>query len=333
MRGHRIKKFIQAITLLSQPCGATMEELGHKLEIQKRQVYRLLESLQDDFGFVLDDEQLDSGSKRIRIGRDQQKRLGEMKVPDINLSIPEIVALNFLRGHAKLFKGTEVGENIDRAFVKLSTFIPEGLGERLERIKSLFVPSVRFAKDYSGKEALIDQLSEAIMAQKTCLATYHSFTDDKMKNFRIDPLRYFERDGGLYLFIRATRFDEIRILAVERIQKLEETTDIFDYPTDFDPESMLERSFGMAYDDPVEVQIWFSADQARYIQERTWAKEQKITHRKDGSIVLWIKTSGWNDVKRWLLSFGQDAELLEPAQLRGDMTTEILAMKARYLQV
>lgn len=330
MRGQRLKKFIQAITLLSQPTGTTLDELGRKLEIERRAVYRLIESFQDDFGFVLEEEKLDGGGKRISLAPNQQKRLSEIKVPELSLNMDEVVALHFLRGHAKLFKGTDVGEGIDRAFAKLSAFVPEGLGERLERVRSLFVPSVRFAKDYAGKEALIDTLAEAILGQHTCVVEYHSFADDKTKKYQIDPLRFFERDGGLYLFIRATRFGDIRVLAVERISQIETTQNTFTYPTGFDPEALLDRSFGMYYDDPLEVKIWFSADQARYIRERQWAQEQKITKRKDGSIVLWMKTSGWYDVKKWVLSFGADARVLEPLHLRDKIRKEVDMMLQGY---
>ncbi|MFZ4855685.1 MAG: helix-turn-helix transcriptional regulator [Desulfuromonadaceae bacterium] len=333
MRGHRLKKFIQAITLLSQPTGTTLEELGRRLEIEKRGVYRLIESLQDDFGFVLDEEKLDGGGKRVSLAPHQQKRLSEIKVPELSLNMGEVVALHFLRGHAKLFKGTDVGEGIERAFAKLSAFVPEGLGERLERVRSLFVPSVRFAKDYAGKETLIDTLAESILGQHTCLVEYHAFSDDKTKKYRIDPLRFLERDGGLYLFVRATRYGDIRVLAIERIIQIETTDAPFVYPADFDPESLLDRSFGMFYDDPLEVKIWFSAGQVPYIRERQWAQEQKITTRKDGSIVLWMKTSGWYDVKRWVLSFGADARVLEPAHLRDKIRYEVENMMKGYIKV
>lgn len=332
MRGQRLKKFIQAITLLSQPTGTTLEELGRRLEIEKRGVYRLIESLQDIFGFVLNEEKLDGGGKRISLAPNQQKRLSEIKVPELSLNMDEVVALHFLRGHAKLFKGTDVGEGIERAFAKLEAFVPEGLGERLERVRSLFVPSIRFAKDYAGKEVLIDTLAEAILGQHTCVVEYHAFSDDKTKKYQIDPLRFFERDGGLYLFVRATRFGDIRVLAVERIGQIEATDALFIYPTDFDPEALLDRSFGMFYDDPLELKIWFSADQAPYIRERHWAREQKITKRKDGSIVLWMKTSGWYDVKKWVLSFGAEAQILEPTHLQDKVRVEIEKMLKRYCE-
>jgi hypothetical protein len=85
MRGLRLIKFFRAITLLSQPTGTTIEELGRRLEIEKRQVYRLLESLQDSFGLILNEERLDGSGKRISLPRDQQRRLSDMKVPDMNM--------------------------------------------------------------------------------------------------------------------------------------------------------------------------------------------------------------------------------------------------------
>ena len=323
MRGIRLKKFIQTIALLSQPTGTTMGELGRRLETDKRQVYRLIKSLREDEGFVLDEEKLDGGGKRISLAAGQLKRLSEIKVPELSLNLEEVVGLYFLRGHAKLFKGTEVGDAIERAFAKLAAFVPEGLPERLNRV---FVPSVHFAKNYVGKEALIDTLTKAIMGQRTCGVDYHSFDADKTKSFQIDPLRFFERDGGLYLFVRVTRYQDIRVLAVERISQIEVTAATFVYPTDFDPEALLDRSFGMFYDDPLEVKIWFSASQARYIQERQWAQEQKITKRKDGSIVLWMKTSGWYDVQKWVLSFGASARVLEPQHLQDKIKNEVEKM-------
>lgn len=330
MRGLRLTKFFRAIALLSQPCGTTLEELGRELSIQKRQVYRLLGSLQDDHGFVLEEEKTDGGGKRYSLAQDQLRCLANIKVPDLNLSMGEIVALHFLRGHASLYKGTGVGEEIGRAFNKLSAFVPEGLSERLERVKTLFVPSVRFAKDYRGMEEIMDSVSDAILSLRTCLVEYHSFSDDESKQFRIDPLRFFERDGGLYLFVRVTRFDEIRVLALERITSIEVTENNFLYPKDFDPEALLERAFGMFYDDPLEVKIWFSADQARYIQERQWSQNQEIAENKDRSIILWMKTSGWYDVKKWILSFGADARLLAPEQLCNDIRREAEAVLNMY---
>jgi predicted DNA-binding transcriptional regulator YafY len=83
-------------------------------------------------------------------------------------------------------------------------------------------------------------------------------------------------------------------------------------------------------DDPVYVRIRFSADQARYIRERRWADEQTLEDEGDGAVILSLHTSGWWDVKRWVLSFGCSAEVLEPEDLRNEMLKGIIAIYRIY---
>ena len=151
-----------------------------------------------------------------------------------------------------------------------------------------------------------------------------------MKSFKIDPLHFFENDGGLYLFVNTTAFGEIRTLAVERIHEIEKTGSTFEYPKDFDAEERLESAFDIVYEEPLEVKIWFSANQARYIKERTWSKTQKIEDQEDGSIILSMRTSSWWDVKRWVLSYGREAKVLEPEELKKEIIDEVKAAKDNY---
>jgi len=182
----------------------------------------------------------------------------------------------------------------------------------------------------SDKEEIIDSLTDAMLKQKTCYVKYHSFYDNKIKNFKIDPLHFFENKGGLYLFVNTTRFKEIRKLAVERIEELKITDASFRYPKEFNPEERLNAAFDIVDDEPMQVKIWFSADQARYIRERKWANEQKITNKRDGSIVLELNTSGWDDVKRWVLSYGSQAKVLKPTKLRKEIITDLEASRKIY---
>jgi len=330
MRGRNLIKLLRALDLLSRPEGATINQLAEHLEIDRRSVYRLMHVMEELHFPLYDDAVPSEKEKRWRVVEDYVIKLPNINLPDVKLSFSEMVALYLLKGEAKLYRGTEIETIVEAAFGKIGLFVPNGLSDQLQKIKTLFVSSSKFAKDYSGKEELIDTLTEAMLKKKTCYVRYHSFGDDRIKNFKIDPLCFFENHGGLYLFVNATSFGQIRILAVERIQGLELTGEGFDTPADFNPETLLNSAFDIVYDDPLRVRIWFSAEQARYIKERTWAPGQQISDEVDGAIILEMQTSGWWDVKKWVLSFGAEASVLEPEELRREIAEELGRAMARY---
>ncbi|OGW06558.1 MAG: hypothetical protein A2889_08545 [Nitrospinae bacterium RIFCSPLOWO2_01_FULL_39_10] len=330
MRGSNLRKFLKALDLLSKPEGVTIDELQKELEIDRRSVYRQIEFIESlDFP-IYDDKIPLEKKKRWKLEVGYLKKLPNMKIPDINLTVSEIIALYLLKGEGRLYKGTDIDKALNSAFAKIKLFVPDGLFDKLNKVKTLLIPLSKFAKDYSGKETIIDSLIDAIFQKKTCRIRYHRFYDDRIKEYRIDPLNFFENDGGLYIFVRKTNTNEIRTLAVERTKKLEITNSSFEYPEDFKPDELLNSSFDIIYDEPIEVKIWFSAGQSRYIKERKWAKEQSIAEQKDGSIILEMKTSGWFDVKKWIMSFGTDAKVLEPKELREDIIKELKAAANNY---
>ncbi|MHC1697586.1 MAG: hypothetical protein AB9919_05895 [Geobacteraceae bacterium] len=61
MRGKNLKKFLDAIDLLSLPCGTTIAEMEAKLGIKRRAVYHMLEFLQDEMRFLIHEETSDTG--------------------------------------------------------------------------------------------------------------------------------------------------------------------------------------------------------------------------------------------------------------------------------
>jgi len=323
---------LKAVDLIGRPEGATIDDLAAHLEVSRRTAYRVIETLEEMNFPLYEDKCALDGHKRYLFEDTFLKKLPNLSVPELRLTLSELLALSFIRGGSSLFKGTDVEKNIQSAFAKMDAFVPVKLARQLDKVRTLFTASGRFTKDYRDKEEVINDLTDAMFRQRTCLVEYHSFGDDRIKKFKIDPLRFFERDGGLYVFVQATSFGEIRILAVERILKLAASDATFKVPEDFDPDTLLEASFNLTYDDPITVKVRFSADQARYVKERRWAAKQTITDLPDGSVILELETSGRWDVKRWLLAFGADAELLEPQDLREEIAADLRRLVESYSQ-
>jgi proteasome accessory factor B len=225
-----------------------------------------------------------------------------------------------------MFKGTELEEDVDNVFKKIEGTLDPKHYRMLARLDRLFIPAMKGVKDYTSHKtaAIIDTLANAILQGRSCQTSYHSFSDDQLKELRLDPLHFFEHNGGLYLFARALGRADVRMYALERFLSVEMTGDGYEYPKGFDPVRRLESTFTIFDEEtPTTFRIRFSAGRAKYIAERRWAKGQKIEKEADGLIIFTMTTMGRWDVIRWLLSYGEEAELLEPKELRKEIT-EIL---------
>jgi len=197
MYGEQMVRMLRAVDLLSSPAGATKKELAAHLEVDKRTVERLL-GLLEELNFPLYDEpDGPSGEKTWRMVDTYVMKLPDITLPDIRLTLPELIALYLVKGEAQLFHGTEIEKLADSAFRKLSFFMPEGLSRQLAKIQTLFVPSSKIAKDCTGKEKIIDSLRRGMIEQKRCAVKYHSFRSGKKRDYNLDPLRFFENNVAL----------------------------------------------------------------------------------------------------------------------------------------
>jgi predicted DNA-binding transcriptional regulator YafY len=113
------------------------------------------------------------------------------------------------------------------------------------------------------------------------------------------------------------------MFALDRIRDLELTDQTFAIPEDFSVQEYLGDSLHLERGEPVEVAIKFDSYQARWIRERVWHSSQSIEELPDGSLMLRMVVGSLGEVKRWAMSFGSRAEVLEPERLREEIRREI----------
>ena len=103
---------------------------------------------------------------------------------------------------------------------------------------------------------------------------------------------------------------------MDRIRRLEVTGEVFLVAKDWDLEAFLGPMFGVFNDREVHrVKVRFSPWVARWIKEEVWHPSQILTDLPDGSVQLDMDVTGLEDVKRWVLGFGREAEVVAPDRL------------------
>ena len=113
---------------------------------------------------------------------------------------------------------------------------------------------------------------------------------------------------------------------------MEGGTGTFERRPGFDLAEHLATTFGVYQSDGevTRVKVRFAPEAARYVQESHWQQSQRLTKQRDGSLVAEFRLSCTEEVKRWLLSFGSKALVLEPEPLRREIEEELRSLLAAY---
>ena len=323
-------QFMNGFELLSRSGGVTIKTLQEELGISRRSVYRLFESF-EELGFPL--LQLEEGGKEKRWAIMEEYFQGRPKgrVPRLELNRREILILYLILSRNTALYETGLRQTIEALKNRMEKFHLETEEESLvDCFSKLFLSVPRKFKKLEGKENILEELINAAMAQKTCRGSYHSFSEESDREITFNPLRFYEWNDGLYCFIQTVPEKKIRTLAIERFRSLKVGRETFAYPEDFIPEKLLSDSWGITRDNPIDLKIRFSASQARYIRERQWTANQRILLESDGSVTLVMTTSGRRDILSWILSFGGEAEVLEPEDLAAEVRREARRMVSLY---
>ena len=302
--------------------GKSVGELAADLACHPRTVYRDLEALQIA-GFPIYADRVDG--KNLWSVLDTIKH----RIP-IPFSFSELMALYFSRDMLKVFQGTFIFESLESLFQKIKTTLPEESLRYLENVGQTLHVGIRPYKEYDRFKEIIRGANDAARERKRVEIAYFAMSRGKESKRKVDPYRIWFFNGTFYMVGYCHLRREVRIFALDRIKMLHQTGESFDVPDDFDLEDFMGQSFGVYRGETEKVKIRFSADIAGYIKEKIWHESQKVTSRKDGSLILEAEVAGIDEIRFWVMTWGAGAEVLEPASLRERIQAEAERMLETY---
>jgi len=188
----------------------------------------------------------------------------------------------------------------------------------------------RGVKRYTGSEAMILRLVEAILSRRRCRVEYQAPWRNRRSAFPFDPYRFILVHGGLYCLGKVPAYADIAPLAVDRIKSLDLTAEGFTVDPAFDPKRYETEAFGVAWEKPMTVVVRFRADQAPYVREREWHPTQKIRELRDGRVELTFRAGGAFEIMRWILGWGAAAEVVRPPALRREIASTLRSAATMY---
>jgi proteasome accessory factor B len=151
----------------------------------------------------------------------------------------------------------------------------------------------------------------------------------------VDPYHLASIDGDWYLIAYCHRRQDVLMFSPARIRAVKETGQTFERPADFCIGKYLDVGFRKlrGTGPPQTVRLRFSAPAARYVREKTWHPTQKLRRHADGTLTLTFRVDHLLEVKRWVLSFGADCEVLGPKELQKQVAAEVAKMMDALLSL
>ena len=320
-----VRQWLLFRKLCSHHHGLTIKDMMHEFQVSEKTVRRDLETFQNA-GFPLQEAVGEFGRKTWHME-------GSKDGPGLTFAFDEAIALYLGRRFLEPLAGTMFWEAAQRAFKKIRATLGANALKYIDQFGTIFHQTMVGAGDYTKKAELIDELMVGIEDRKAVFITYQSLKATEPVTYDIYPYGLIYHRGALYLVGRSPHREEICHWKVSRIEDAEVTAVPFQRPEDFDLEQHLAKSFGVYHGDgDVKIKVRFAAAVARYVCESNWHDSQKLSPQKDGGVVAEFDLSDTEEIKRWIMSFGQHAVVLEPESLKAEIVQELNSLLAAYSQ-
>jgi proteasome accessory factor B len=295
-------------------------ELAEELEVSRRTVFRdlnMLEMAHIPYFY-------DADRKGYRISR-------HFFLPPVNLTLPEALAILLLAGRLRGARHLPLMSHSAKAALKLESALPapirQHVGSILDRMSICLGP----LSDHNSVEAIFEDLASAVAEQRICQMEYHSFHEGRMIRTEVHPLRLAFIGRAWYLIGHSAMHGEVRTFKVIRIKELTLTDRKFPSRDERDLEDYFGSAWRMIPEGKIhDVHLHFEPMVAGNVAEVQWHESQRIEWNEDGSLEFHVKVDGLREIAWWVLGYGDQVEVIAPAELRRRVSDTAAAMVGKY---
>lgn len=239
-------------------------------------------------------------------------------LPPLNLELNEY---NFLRIALESSPLTETAEYAD-ILQKIKAKIDAGLSTQV-RQDTKFTPqaasvNVHTSFDPERVSEYIAELEKAIIESRRMNLIYDSINSGVTERL-IDPYFIVFRGRAFYFVGFCHRNNNIRTFRLDRIKALDTTDHTFVRADDIDAATYFEGSWEVYSGKRVTVKVRLTGPAARVVLSGQHHPNEEIERISRDEVIYVVETRGIEEIGRWILGFGADAEVIEPTELKAKL--------------
>jgi proteasome accessory factor C len=162
-----------------------------------------------------------------------------------------------------------------------------------------------------------ETLLAAARDRRACAIVYAKASAADMDARLIHPYAILHGEGMWYVVGWCAMKEGMRVFRVDRILEAADTDATFEVPPDFDPAEWIDAHRVYCASADTEVRVRYSSRVARWVRERADGLPGGWQEEGDGSVVVRHRVADPHWVVTHALTYGADAEILEPEEMRG----------------
>ncbi|MEM7698846.1 MAG: WYL domain-containing protein [Verrucomicrobiota bacterium] len=290
-------------------------------------------TIQRDINFMRDELELPLAYDDTRHGYHYTQAVTDF--PFLETTAEDLVAMILARNALDPLRGSALESTLRTGFQKLQATLRDKVTIPWSDLDQAF--SVKSTGMTEHDVFQFNRIAEGVLESRELHFDYQKLSDESPMRRHIQPYHLAEVEGGWYVIGYDLDREARRTFAVQRMKAVHLTRKRFVRRGDFRLEDHLAGSFGVwAGDDGRSgkhlVRIRFRGFAARVVAERRWHPTQEITpsETEPGAIEMSLQLSALEDITRWILGFGGQAEALAPDELRERLATELREASALY---
>ncbi|MCY6369658.1 helix-turn-helix transcriptional regulator [Clostridium ganghwense] len=315
----KLSHLLELIIMLQYKEFTTASELADILEVDKKTIYRYIDTLQM--------AKIPVESKKGRYGGFYIDKDFYMKYP--KLEKEELESLLMASKILTKDNGFAYADKFQSAVIKIKDL---SLNENsdFEELKELINFKINDTGNLETFDNKISKINYAMTKGRVLKISYYALNKNSITQIMVNPYTILFKQGGWYLVGYCNTQEEERILKISRIRNIEVTKEIFIKPKNFNLSDYLKKSWSVFRGEQSLIKVKFDKKIAEFVKENKWHTNQKIECLEDGSIILHMYLNDLGEVKKWILGFGAQAEVLEPISLREEVKSEIYELTKKY---
>jgi proteasome accessory factor B len=316
----RLARMLRVVSILrGHPEGIRPAEIARRTGVAPRTVYRDLRALETEVGVPVWSE---DGLWGVE---------GQEFLPPLKLTLDEAMAV-VLSARLMVRYADKYDPDLAAAFEKLEGVLPQPLAEHVERTLDVLAQHPRDA----GFSERVHRLTRAWAERRVVTLDYEPARyapDSTPRKAVVRPylLEPSLQTHALYLIGFDETRDALRTFKVERIRDVALTPRTFELPPGDGFESAVRRAWDIIADQPpTEIELRFAPAVAARVREATWHPTQQVVEESDGSLTWRATVAGTIEIRLWVLSWGDDVEVIAPEPLRKDVAQTHRRAAERY---